>query len=178
MNSVQNMKSKIIFLSGAAILPVLTGCATAPMALSPVGPESAGKVAAVSKNNKGYLQVFSATEKSIPMATDDPVSFDLHTGYEIHDQSGRNVRFVQNHASNMDEWPDQVALPAGTYNIMAASSCCGQVSVPVVIQAGQRTVVHLDRNWFPPSSISNSRLVYLPDGEAVGWSGATADSTQ
>jgi len=172
------MKSPIIILSGVAIMSVLTGCASAPIALSPVGPESTGAVAAAPKNSKGYLQVYSATEKSIPMASDDPVLFDLHTGYEIHDQSGRNLRFVPNHASNLDEFPDQVALPAGTYNIVAQSSCCGQVSVPVVIQAGQRTVIHLDRNWFPPSSIPNSRLVYLPDGEAVGWSGATADSTQ
>ena len=95
---------------------------------------------------KGYLQVFSATEKSPPIASDDYTYFNLHSGYDINDASGKNVKFVANHASNMDEWPDEVALPTGTYNIVAASTCCGLVTVPVVIQKGKTTVVHLDRN--------------------------------
>ncbi|MDR3459908.1 MAG: hypothetical protein P4N60_20965 [Verrucomicrobiae bacterium] len=160
---------------GAASLPLLMGCNSTPVVLPPVGPEPAGHAA---KSLKGYLQVFSATEKSPPVASDDTTFFNLHSGYDIHDESGRTVRFVPNHASNMDEWPDQVALPAGTYSIVAESACCGQVSVPVVIQAGQTTVVHLDRNWFPPANVPAGRLIHLPDGEAVGWSGATAASSE
>jgi len=114
--------------------------------------------------------VFSATDKAPALASDDIAFFDLHSGYDIQDQLGRSLQFVPNHASNMDEWPDQVTLPAGLYNILAQSTCCGQVSVPVLIEADKTTVVHLDRGWSPPVSSPASRFVYLPDGEAVGWS--------
>jgi len=53
------------------------------------------------------------------------------------------VKFVPNHASNMDEWPDQVKLPAGNYSLVAESSGYGLVTVPVAIAAGKTTVVRL-----------------------------------
>ncbi len=80
------------------------------------------------------------------------------------------VKFVPNHAYNMDEWPDNVRLPAGNYNIVAESTCCGLVTVPAVIERGKTTTVHLDRNWWPRIKTSAKELVYLPGGGAVGWS--------
>jgi len=74
----------------------------------------------------------------------------------------------------MDEWPDEVPLAAGNYNIVAESTCCGLVTVPVVIQQGKTTIVHLDRNWWPPSKTDTNQLVFLPDGEPVGWSSSTS----
>ncbi len=127
---------------------------------------------------KGYLQVFSATEKSPPIASDDPAYFNLHTGYDITDTAGKSVRFVPNHVSNMDEWPDEVTLTAGNYNIVADSTCCGLVTVPVVIQQGKTTIVHLDGNWWPPSKTATNQLVSLPDGEAVGWSSSITKSSE
>jgi hypothetical protein len=118
------------------------------------------------------LEVFSATEKSIPFASDDPTSFNLHSGYEIYDAAGHAVRFVMNHDSNMDESPDMVSLPPGKYRVLATSTWCGQVSVPVVIEQGKITVVHLDNNWFPSQKADASQLVCLPNGDAVGWSAA------
>jgi hypothetical protein len=143
------------------------------MALSPVGPNSGGQTAV---GSKGYLQVFSATEKSIPFASDDSTCFNLRTGYDINDAAGKSVRFVANHMSNMDESPNEVRLPAGTYNILAESTCCGLVTVPVIIQEGKATVVHLDRNWWPPSNTPTNQLVFLPDGEVVGWSDLVSKS--
>lgn len=169
------MKIIPFVLIGAGFVPFATGCISHPMALAPVGPE-VGKHAMA--GTKGYLQVFSATEKSIPFASDDPTFFDLHTGYEINDAAGKSVKFVANHMSNMDEWPDTVRLPAGTYNIVAESTCCGLVTVPVVIANGKTTTVHLDRNWSPPSKTSTNQLVFLPDGEAVGWSSSIARSSE
>jgi hypothetical protein len=169
------MKAKRHVLIGAGITALVTGCASNPTALAPVGP-AAGQHAVAA--TKGYLQVFSATEKSIPFASDDPTLFDLHTGYDINDATGKNVEFVANHMSNMDEWPDTVSLPAGTYNIVAKSACCGLVTVPVVIASGKTTTVHLDRNWWPPAKTSTNNLVFLPDGEAVGWSSSIAKSLE
>jgi hypothetical protein len=169
------MKTKEIGLFCFAIMPFVAGCASTPTALSPVGPLPGNRVAAA-KDSQGYLQVFSATEKSLPVASDDPYTFNLHSGYDINDDSGKAVRFVPNHASSMDEWPDQVTLPAGNYNIVAESTWCGQVTVPVVIQKGKTTVVHLDDNWWPPSNTPANQLVCLPNGEAVGWSGLFSKS--
>jgi len=169
------MKIKRFVLIGAGLIPFVTGCISKPIALAPVGPD-AGKEAG--SETKGYLQVFSATEKSPPIASDDPTFFDLHTGYDINDAAGKSVKYVANHMSNMDEWPDTVRLPAGTYNIVAESTCCGLVTVPVVIANGKTTTVHLDRNWWPPSKTSTNQLVFLPDGAAVGWSGSIAKSAE
>jgi hypothetical protein len=169
------VKTKYISLIGAGIIPLLAGCVSTPMTLAPVGPDAISRAV---PGTKGYLQVFSATEKSPPIASDDPIYFNLHSGYDINDASGENAKFVANHASNMDEWPDEVTLTTGKYNIVAESTCCGLVTVPVIIQAGKITVVHLDRNWWPPSNTSTNQLVYLPDGEAVGWSGSIRKSSE
>jgi hypothetical protein len=169
------VKIKYVAFIGAGIIPFLAGCVSAPMVLAPVGPDAIGRAV---PGSKGYLQVFSATEKSMPIASDDPAYFNLHTGYDINDAAGKSVRFVPNHASNMDEWPDEVTLTAGNYNIVAESTCCGLVTVPVIIQAGKITDVHLDGNWWPPSKTSTNQLVYLPDGEAVGWSSSTVKSSE
>jgi len=169
------VKIKYVALIGAGIITLLAGCVSTPMALAPVGPDAISRAV---PGSKGYLQVFSATGKSIPIASDDPTSFNLHSGYDINDESGKSVKFVVNHASNMDEWPDKVTLPAGNYIIVAESTCCGLVTVPVVIQQGKTTIVHLDRNWWPPSKTATNQLVFLPDGEAVGWSSSISKSSE
>lgn len=49
------------------------------------------------------------------------------------------------------------------------------VSVPVTIERGQTTKLHLDDNWKPPSDTSKAELVSLPNGNPVGWQ---AESTK
>ena len=166
------MKTNEFVFVCAAIVPFLAGCASAQTSLSPIGPNPSSRVASVSE--AGHLQVFSATEKSSPVTSDDFFNYtyplNLHTGYDITDADGKTVKFVRNHASDLDEWPDNVALPAGDYHIVAKSVWCGQVTVPVVVQNGKTTVVHLDNNWWPPANSPANQLVFLPDGEAAGWS--------
>jgi hypothetical protein len=139
------------------------------MKLATAGPDPASRAGS---DSKGYLQVFSATETDAAelVTTDYHGYFHPHTGYDIKDESGKSVEFVANHMSIMDESPDQVGLPPGNYNILARSECCGLVSVPVLIQSGKTTVLHLDRNAWQPSNSSSKPLVYLPDGKSVGWS--------
>jgi hypothetical protein len=153
----------------------LTGCASTPIKVSSVGPdvtEHAGQ------DSNGYLKVFSATEKSPPIASDDPTYFNLHSGYDINDGSGKSVKFVPNHDSNLDTDPDKVSLPAGNYNILARSTWCGQVIVPIVILGGKTTIVHLDNNWWPPSNTPTNLVVSLPNGEPVGWSSSVSKSPE
>ncbi len=166
------MKIKIFMLVTTAIVPFISGCISCPMAVSPVGPDPMSRA---TSGLKGYLQVFSATET----CADELMAIDFHphSGYDIKDESGKPVKFVPNRASIMDEWPDQVPLPIGNYSVVARSTWCGLVTVPVLIQRGKLTVVHLDDNWFPSSKGVSNQLVYLPNGESVGWTRSTAKSS-
>jgi hypothetical protein len=157
------MKTKLFTLVGAASTGLLAGCASQPVALSPIGPEP---VQHTSTAGIGYLQVFSDTETHV---IGDGLPYYPHTGYNIYDQSGARVQYVPNHVGNMDESPMLVRVPAGNLKIVAESSAYGRVTVPVVIEGGRTTVIHLDREWQPAANASSNELVRLPNGEAVGW---------
>jgi hypothetical protein len=170
------MKIKHLSLLGATIIPFVTGCASHPLALAPVGPQPG--LPAMS-GSTGSLQVFSATQPSNPIGDiGSASSFQVHSGYNINDASGRQAGFVFNHTSDLDERPDLVKLPAGHYQIEAQSACCGLVMVPVVIEDGRTTFVHLDRSWWPPGRTATNQVVFLPDGEGVGWSCSLAGSAR
>ena len=148
-----------------AIFPLLAGCASTPVALAPVGPEPANNHE--SYISKGYIKVFSDTETH---EIGDGPAYYPHTGYNIYDESGKRLQYVANHIGDMDESPSLVKIPKGNYAVVAESSAYGRVSVPVVVQAGKTTILHLDQGWRPSAMISTNELVRLPDGEAVGWS--------
>jgi hypothetical protein len=158
------MKTKLIPFFGAAGIALLAGCASQPVALSPVGPSAQDRAIA----GVGYLQVYSDTETH---NIGDGPPYCPHTGYNIYTPSGVRVKYVPNHIGDMDETPTMVRIPAGDYNVVAESSAYGRVTVPVVIEGGHRTAVHLDREWKPSRT---NEVVRLPDGEPVGWSDATA----
>lgn len=167
------MKMKLIALFGAGIIPCLAGCISNPVALAPVGPDA---ISQALPGPQGYLEVFTATQT---VDVDFESYFNPHMSYQINDAFGKSIKFVPNHTSAMDELPDQVTLAPGNYTIAAESTWCGLVEVPVVIQRGKTTVVHLDGNWWHPSHAATNQLVYLPNGQTVGWSGSIAKpSTQ
>jgi hypothetical protein len=166
------MKTKTILCLGAAIMPFLAGCASTPVALSPVGPEPTSRAAAVPR---GGLRVFSDTEAHV---IGDGPAYYTHTGYSILDEFGKVVKYVPNHIGDMDESPSMVAVPAGDYKIVAESSSYGRVTVPVLIEEGKTTSIHLDREWRPSANVASNELVYLPDGEAIGWSTSPAKSSE
>jgi hypothetical protein len=65
-----------------------------------------------------------------------------------------------------------VTLPKGTYTVVAWSDTSGEVSVPVAIEAGRITVVHLEmeKDWKEASAvIRSSDLVRLPNGQPIGF---------
>lgn len=166
------MNTKYNILTGATLVALLAGCASTPITLSPVGP---GPVIRTAYAPNGSLQVFSDTDTHV---IGDGPPYYTHTGYSIHDESGKIVRFVPNHIGDMDESPSIVPVPAGRYKIVAESSSYGRVTVPVVIQEDRTTVVHLDRDWKPSKNASPNELIRLPDGEPVGWNGSIVKSSQ
>jgi len=43
------------------------------------------------------------------------------------------------------------------------------VKVPVTIDRGRTTEVHLDGNWNLPADVPKTKLVNVPNGNPVGW---------
>ena len=158
------MKIKYISYLGATVIPLLAGCASKPIAIAPVGP---GAVSHSTAKADGYLKVFSDTETR---EIGDNTYYSTHTGYNIYDETGKRVEYVANHVGSMDEAPMLVPIPAGNYNVVAQSASYGRVTVPVVIQTGKTTLVHLNRDGKAAPNASTNGLVRLPDGEIVGMS--------
>jgi hypothetical protein len=90
--------------------------------------------------SRGALEVYSATDEF----NDGDTLCYAHSAYAIYTLKGKLFKNVENHISRSDEIPEVVALPAGSYLVEARSEKDGYVRVPVVIKAGQRTIVDLD----------------------------------
>ena len=65
--------------------------------------------------------------------------------------------------------PPVVALPPGRYIVEARATDARRVRVPVAIEAGRTSIIHLDDNWKVPVSTPKDELVSLPSGSPVGW---------
>lgn len=161
------MSHTIIQISLASAL-LFSGCAShkALIVSSPVGPPPQTKPAT---EQTGTLVVYSAR---------DPKSNILelpylcpHSDYAIYSSTGSLVQKVHNSTDAVIEQPANVALPEGSYRVQAHAHGDQKVIIPVVIQAGRVTAVHLE----PGASVQNdvalvqSDPVRLPTGEIVGW---------
>jgi hypothetical protein len=159
------MKALPLILAAAGFATALCSCMAAIPPLPPVGPETTARAF---RGNEGSLQVFTATTTA---EVDFEAYFHPHTGYRIEDAAGNTVQFVPNHPSEMSEQPDVVTLAPGTYRVVAESTWCGLVTVPVVIEQGRATTVHLDGSGRGGSN--DPAFVHLPNGETVGWRAAS-----
>jgi hypothetical protein len=157
----RTMKRKAI-IAGAALAWILTGCST-PVSVATVGPNPAN----VSDNSDyGRLQVFSAL---VGRTEGDNPTWYQHRNYVIVDQNGKTVMRVANRAGKYDISPQVVSLKPGKYIVKAESTDYFRVEVPVLIERGMTTRLHLDDTW-KPANASQSDLVILPSGTPVGWS--------
>jgi hypothetical protein len=107
--------------------------------LSP-GPIRPGNLDYRAELPQGYLKVYTATDEF----DDGGVPYHAHSSYTIYTTDGKVFKNVENHISRNDEIPEVVALPVGSYTVEARSERDGYVRVPVVIKAGQRTILDLD----------------------------------
>ena len=107
--------------------------------LSP-GPIRPGHLDYRTELPQGSLKVYSATDEF----DDGGVPYYAHSSYAIYTTDGKLFKNVENHISRSDEIPEVVALPAGSYTVSARSEKQGYVRVPVLIKAGQRTILDLD----------------------------------
>jgi hypothetical protein len=153
---------------------LLTGCATGKsnLVLDPVGPAPARAPAV--QTTDGTLVVYSAYVTHADSSVLDP-DVPEHSDYEIFTADGKLLRRVHNNWGGMLQDAEPVELPAGTYRVFARASRFGMVTVPVVIEAQKRTVLHLegDNDWLDKSVVNARNAVRLPDGQIIGWRAAS-----
>lgn len=111
--------------------------------------------------------MYSASDLGAP---GDPENVSYHSGYKIYSLDGKKVKHVSNKVGTYFEDPATVSLPPGEYKVLARATALGMVTVPVVIEAGKTTSVHLDGSELTGGrQISASDFVRLPGGLIIGW---------
>jgi hypothetical protein len=89
---------------------------------------------------QGYLKVYSATDRF----KDRDALYFPHSSYAIYTIDGRLFENVKNKRFASDEVPEVVALPVGTYVVVARSERGGYAGMLVVIKEGQQAILDLD----------------------------------
>ena len=135
---VKSRSSLMAFFT--TVLLVSLGSASAggkdPLSPSPVRP---GNLDYRIELPQGYLKVYSVSDEF------NDGAYYAHSSYTIYSIDGRLFKRVENNISRTEELiPWEVALPIGSYTVVARSARGGEICVHFVIKAGQRTIVDLD----------------------------------
>jgi hypothetical protein len=159
----------LLFPSGIGLVSLLVGCSTTSIVLAPVGPNPVGTENMAST---GWLVVFSRVAKQKDdqsQGGDGMPRWNQHTDYSIYDLQGKPVKHVENSTGHYAEAPERVTLLAGRYLVKAQAKDYFWIEVPVTIERGRTTGVHLDNKWKPPTDVPKAELVTTPKGNPVGW---------
>ena len=150
---------------------LLSGCATGRngLALDTVGPPLSQPTAAISSTN-GTLVVYSAFEVNADFNSRDPYRPE-YSDYRIFTIGGKLLQRVHNNSGTILQDPVPVELSAGKYRVIARANGYGYVTVPIIIEARQSTILHLEGgvSWSDKSVSGQTNTVRLPDGQVVGW---------
>jgi len=131
-----SMTSVTIFLSACVSTRQMT-------VLRPVGPAPFEQAR---NSPEGTLIVYSALDQG---STGDPDAYPHHSGYRIYFEDGNQLKYVNNQVATFSEEPAIVSLAPGRYKVVATAARVGTVRVPVVVEAGKTTALHLDGSEFP-----------------------------
>jgi hypothetical protein len=149
---------------------LLAGCSTgrSGITLDTVGPVPV-QPAAISSTN-GTLVVYSAYEVNADFNSRDPYRPE-YSDYRILTTDGKPLQKVHNNSGTILQDPVPVELPAGKYCVIARANGYGHVTVPIIIEARQSTILHLEGgvSWPDKSILGQTNAVRLPDGQIVGW---------
>jgi hypothetical protein len=150
----------------------LAGCAGMKndLVLDTVGPMPGQ--AALAGSGPGTLIVYSAEKVNADFNSRDPNRRE-YSDYKILDSNKKLVRRVHNATEDIFQGAVSVGLPPGKYFIVARSNGYGVVTVPVTIETGLQTILHLDGRWPNQPALSPNNAVRLPDGDVVGWKNAS-----
>lgn len=167
---IDTMKNVHILLS-IGLIVLLVGCVSTPVILpNAVGPNPFSG-ARMMTSDEGELQVFSNLAEQSDDENQGSSDFPWYqpTDYEIYDIHGTRLKHVENTIGHYEKAPKTVSLPVGRYIVVAQARDYLQVKVPVSIERGRTTRVHLDGTWKPPMIIAKGKLVRLPNGKPIGW---------
>ena len=121
---------------------LLSGCATRKngLVLNPVGPQLPQPTEASSTN--GTLVVYSAFEVNADFNARDPDRPE-YSDYKILTKSGKLIEKIRNNSGTILQDVVPVQLPPGKYYVVARANGYGYVTVPIIIEAKQNTILHL-----------------------------------
>ena len=135
--------------------------------LEPVGPRS---IQSTASNDRGTLVVFSAYDVTAA-GVGDYEHRHHYSDYKIFSPDGKLLQIVHNDSNTVLREATPVKLPAGLYRVVAQANGYGVVTVPVVIEKGEVTTVHLEGGgpWKNKIAHDQAGVVRLPDGQIVGY---------
>jgi hypothetical protein len=108
-----------------------------PLFLGPIRP---GDLDYPAGSSQGYLTVYLTADEF----NDGNAWYFPHSAFAIYTIDGKLFKNVKSHFT-YDEIPEVlVALPVGSYMVVARSEKDGYIRLPVVIKAGERTILDLD----------------------------------
>jgi hypothetical protein len=121
-------------------------------------------------STNGDLLVYSAYNVNADFDSRDPHRH-AYSDYQILFPDGKLLRAVHNDTGSILQRAQAVTLPAGSYHVLAEANGFGLVTVPVTIEPGRTTVVHLEGGvrWPEQWGANQTNAVHLPDGQIVGW---------
>ena len=156
----------LIVIAASALL---SGCATGNgLTLDTVGPPLPQPPAVSSTN--GTLMVYSAYRRSIDFNSLDPYRPE-YSDYKIFTTDGKLLQRVHNNSDTILQGPVSVELQPGKYNVIARANSYGYVTIPVIIETQQNTILHLEGgfSWPNESAFNQTNAVRLPNGQIIGW---------
>jgi hypothetical protein len=131
-------------MSCVLALVSLAGCAAAPTVIhEPVRPQRQ----LVRRRTDGGLVVYSAPRVSWYAQAEYPA----YTDYTIYTQDGKVLSRIDNSTGSFNGYPARVTLQPGEYRVKALQAGRGYALVPVIIEAGETTVVNLNGTAGQPS---------------------------
>lgn len=104
------------------------------------GPIRPGDLDYPAGSSQGYLTVYLTADEF----NDGDAWYFPHSAFAIYTIDGKLFKNVKSQHFTDEEIPEVVALPVGSYIVVARSEKDGYIRLPVVIEAGQRTILDLD----------------------------------
>jgi hypothetical protein len=157
-----NITKNICVISIIALVGLISGCSTPLVVTTPVGPRPFGNE---STSSTGALEVFSFL--TLCSEGDDPIWFQ-HTDYYLCTPQNQVLKHVSNITGKYETAPRRLDLPGGNYIIKAQAKGYIWVEVPVIVEPGRTTRVHLDGEWIPAANLPKAQIVNGPGGP-MGW---------
>ena len=151
---------------------LLSGCSTRNgLASDTIG--SALHQPTAETSTDGILIVYSAYEANADFGSRNP-DLPEYSDYKILTADGKLLQGVRNNSGTIFQDPVSVELPPGKYQVITRANGYGSVTVPVMIETRQSTVLHLEGGGFSSgeSAFNQTNAVRLPDGRIIGWKAA------